>query len=41
MMLLGVFLSTTAIDTREKVDQLLDLILDALRRPDRARCHSS
>ncbi|MEV6026318.1 TetR/AcrR family transcriptional regulator [Streptomyces sp. NPDC052036] len=31
MMLLGVFLSTTAIDSPERVDQLLDLIVDALR----------
>jgi AcrR family transcriptional regulator len=31
MMLLGVFLSTTATDTTEKVDQLLDLTVDALR----------
>ncbi|MFF4962754.1 TetR/AcrR family transcriptional regulator [Streptomyces sp. NPDC001222] len=31
MMLLGVFLSTMAIDSPEKVDRLLDLIVDALR----------
>ncbi|WP_030608143.1 TetR/AcrR family transcriptional regulator [Streptomyces sclerotialus] len=31
MMLLGVFLSTTATDSPDKVDQLLDLIVDALR----------
>lgn len=31
MMLLGVFLSTTATDSPEKIDRLLDLIVDALR----------
>ncbi|MFD5629080.1 MULTISPECIES: TetR/AcrR family transcriptional regulator [unclassified Streptomyces] len=31
VMLLGVFLSTTAIDSPERVDPLLDLIVDALR----------
>ncbi|MEU7486940.1 TetR/AcrR family transcriptional regulator [Streptomyces sp. NPDC042319] len=35
MMVLGVFLSTTATDSTEKTDQLLDLIVDALRpRPE-------
>ncbi|GAA0451097.1 TetR/AcrR family transcriptional regulator [Streptomyces olivaceiscleroticus] len=33
MMILGVFLSTTATDSPDKVDQLLDLIVDALRPP--------
>ncbi|MFJ6854624.1 TetR/AcrR family transcriptional regulator [Streptomyces sp. NPDC091271] len=31
MMLLGVFLSTTASDSPERTDQLLDLVVDALR----------
>ncbi|GGW99216.1 TetR family transcriptional regulator [Streptomyces malachitofuscus] len=31
MMLLGIFLSTTAIDAPERVDPLLDLLVDALR----------
>ncbi|WP_229882080.1 TetR/AcrR family transcriptional regulator [Streptomyces alanosinicus] len=31
MMLLGVFLSTGAIDAPERIDQLLDLLVDALR----------
>lgn len=30
-MLLGVFLATGAIDVPDKADQLLDLIVDALR----------
>ncbi|MET7987354.1 helix-turn-helix domain-containing protein [Streptomyces sp. NPDC005281] len=36
MMLLGVFLSTTASDSPERVGQLLDLVVDALR-PQAAR----
>ncbi|MFF3488911.1 TetR/AcrR family transcriptional regulator [Streptomyces sp. NPDC002701] len=31
MMLLGVFLSTTATDSEERVDRLLDLVVDSLR----------
>ncbi|MGW8379033.1 helix-turn-helix domain-containing protein [Streptomyces sp. ODS28] len=33
MMLLGVFLSTTATDTTQRIDRLLDLLVDALRPP--------
>ncbi|WP_313884393.1 hypothetical protein [Streptomyces tropicalis] len=33
VMLLGVFLSTQAVDAPQKVDRLLDLMVDALRPP--------